>query len=138
MLAPLLRALAHLAVQAGAVGDGLSVQLRLVCPFTWVSMRAAGQAISTSVLHAQHCLARRLPRRPHACTPTPWLARPAGPPPCRYFLQPKGAIMEHLEDAVKGSDGELKKLSASKEAIAKAADGLRGELNELIGSLRRR
>lgn len=46
--------------------------------------------------------------------------------------------MEHLEDAVKGSDGELKKLSASKEAIAKAADGLRGELNELIGSLRRR
>lgn len=62
----------------------------------------------------------------------------APPPGCRYFLQPKAAIMEHLEEAVKGSDGELKKLSASREAVAKSADGLRGELNELIASLRRR
>ncbi|KAL4430589.1 hypothetical protein ABPG77_005829 [Micractinium sp. CCAP 211/92] len=55
-----------------------------------------------------------------------------------YFLQPKAAIMGHLEESVKGSDGELKKLSASREALAKAADGLRSELTELIGSLQRR
>lgn len=33
---------------------------------------------------------------------------------CRYFLQPKAAIMSHLEDAVKGSDSELKKLNSSR------------------------
>ncbi|KAL4436924.1 hypothetical protein ABPG75_004063 [Micractinium tetrahymenae] len=54
-----------------------------------------------------------------------------------YFLQPKAAIMGHLEEAVKGSDGELRKLSASREAIAKSADSLRSEINELIGALRR-
>lgn len=54
-----------------------------------------------------------------------------------YFLLPKASIMGHLEEAVKGSDGELKKLSGSREALAKSADGLRGELNELISSLRR-
>ena len=34
--------------------------------------------------------------------------------PCSYFLQPKAAIMSHLEEAVKGSDGELKKLNSSR------------------------
>lgn len=33
---------------------------------------------------------------------------------CSYFLQPKAAIMSHLEEAVKGSDGELKKLNSSR------------------------
>ncbi|EFN55572.1 hypothetical protein CHLNCDRAFT_134062 [Chlorella variabilis] len=54
-----------------------------------------------------------------------------------YFLQPKSAIMGHLEEAVRGSDGELKKLSSSREALAKAADSLRGELTEVVASLRR-
>ncbi|KAI7843153.1 hypothetical protein COHA_003324 [Chlorella ohadii] len=54
-----------------------------------------------------------------------------------YFLQPKAAVMSHLEEAVKGSDSELKKLNSSREALAKRQDGLRGELNELISQLRR-
>ncbi|PSC70188.1 prefoldin subunit 1 [Micractinium conductrix] len=54
-----------------------------------------------------------------------------------YFLQPKAEVMGHLEEAVKGADGELKKLTANREVVAKAAEGLRGELTELIGQLRR-
>lgn len=45
--------------------------------------------------------------------------------------------MGHLEEAVRGSDGELKQLTASREALAKRQEGLRGDLNELISSLRR-
>lgn len=45
--------------------------------------------------------------------------------------------MAHLEEAVKTSDGELKKLGGSRDALAKRQEGLRGELNELIASLRR-
>ena len=45
--------------------------------------------------------------------------------------------MGHLEESVKASDAELKKMAASREALAKSQESLRGELNELITSLRR-
>jgi hypothetical protein len=45
--------------------------------------------------------------------------------------------MGHLEEAVKASDAELKKVSASREALAKSQESLRKELTELITALRR-
>ncbi|KAL4858182.1 hypothetical protein ACK3TF_001674 [Chlorella vulgaris] len=54
-----------------------------------------------------------------------------------YFLQPKAAIMGQLEEVVKGSDAELKKLSSSREVLSKSTDSLRAELTELITSMRR-
>lgn len=45
--------------------------------------------------------------------------------------------MGHLEEALKASDAELKKLGASRDALAKRQEGLRTELTELISSLRR-
>ena len=68
------------------------------------------------------------PRPPPPCLPAL---------PCSYFLQPKAGIMGHLEEAVKASDGELKKVSASREALAKSQESLRKELTELITALRR-
>jgi hypothetical protein len=56
---------------------------------------------------------------------------------CRYFLQPKAAVMAQLEETVRGSDAELKKLGSSREALVKATESLRGELTEIISSLRR-
>jgi hypothetical protein len=45
--------------------------------------------------------------------------------------------MGHLEEAVKAADAELKKVSASREALAKSQESLRKELTELITALRR-
>lgn len=56
---------------------------------------------------------------------------------CRYFLQPKGAVMAQLEEMVNGSDAELKKLGSNREVLVKATESLRSELTEIITSLRR-
>ena len=74
-----------------------------------------------------------LPPSPLPCPPCP----PCPALPCSYFLQPKASIMGHLEEAVKASDAELKKVSASREALAKSQESLRKELTELITALRR-
>lgn len=88
---------------------------------------------------------------PAATAPRPHPTALASTPACRlpvlsprpallprsYFLQPKAAVMGHLEEALKGSDAELKKLNASRDALAKRQEGLRAELTELITSLRR-
>ena len=56
----------------------------------------------------------------------------------RYFLQPKGGIMKHVEEVVKASDTDLKRLGTSREALAKTQEGLKKEITELLASLRRR
>ena len=67
-------------------------------------------------------------------------SRPPPPPPprCSYFRQSKATVMERMEEAVRGSDGELKRLAASREALQRTGEGLRSEMQELLASLRRR
>jgi hypothetical protein len=56
--------------------------------------------------------------------------------PCRYFLEPKPALMEHLEEAMRNTDADLKRITATRDAVAKAQAELQGELQELMKTMR--
>ena len=45
--------------------------------------------------------------------------------------------MQRLETTVKSNDADLKRLGSQKESLAKAQEGLRKEINELLATLRR-
>ena len=45
--------------------------------------------------------------------------------------------MGYLEGSVKGSDAEVKRLAASRDALVKSQEGLKAEITELIQARRR-
>jgi chaperonin cofactor prefoldin len=51
-----------------------------------------------------------------------------------YFLEPKAAMMSHLQEVVERADRELKAASTSKEGLVAAQEGFAKELNELLGA----
>jgi prefoldin subunit 1 len=55
-----------------------------------------------------------------------------------YFLEPKAAMMAHLQEVVEKADKELKAAAASREGLVAAQEGFAKELNELLGAGKRK
>ena len=53
---------------------------------------------------------------------------------CRYFLAPRGDIVESLNEKQVSFSNELERLKKSKAALEKGLKGVEGELRELLQS----
>jgi len=56
---------------------------------------------------------------------------------CRYFLEPKAALMSYLEEVVNAADAELKSAGTARASLASTQESLAKEMNELLASLRK-
>lgn len=53
---------------------------------------------------------------------------------CRYFLAPRGEIVDSLNEKQVSFSNELERLKKSKAALEKVLKGVEGELRELLQS----
>lgn len=53
---------------------------------------------------------------------------------CRYFLAPRGEIVDSLNEKQVSFSNELERLKKSKAALEKGLKGVEGELRELLQS----